>query len=150
MADPTLFQNGYVAATTATGGATYTVLSGIKSASAPYSMAELDDAVMGDTVEAKYPGIISAPISVTLRQDFTSAAAGVDKLTYTRFAARSAFRVKIRAVNAAVSATNPSYLYSKVRIHNVTPIDGSHGALLENKVEFRPQSTCTITRSTTT
>lgn len=150
MADPTLFQNGYVAYTTSTGSSTYTEVAGVKSVAAPFNNAELDDAVMGDVLEAKYPGLQSRPVSLTCRQDFTTAAAGVDKLHYTRQENRTAFRVKMRAVDAAVSSTNPSYIWSKVRIFQTTPIDGAHGVLLENKVELRPQSTCTVTRSTST
>ena len=150
MADPTLFNNAYVAFTTSTGSSTYVVLSGVKSLGFSISAAELDDAVMGDTLEAKYPGIFSVPISITARQDFTSAVGGVDKFVHTRLAARTAFKMKIRPVNSAVSATNPSYILSKGRFHSESPLDGSHGSLLENKIEFRAQSGCTITRSTST
>lgn len=150
MADPTLFTNAAVFFATSTGSVASAQIAGVKSVSAPYSQAELDDAVMSDGLDAKYPGIESRPISITCRQDFTTAATGVDKLVYTRQQNRTAFRVKLRPVNAAVSSTNPSYLYSKMRIFNSTPIDGSHGQLLENKIELRPSSGCTVTRSTST
>ena len=93
---------------------------------------------------------LPCPISITARQDFTSAVGGVDKFVHTRLAARTAFKMKIRPVNSAVSATNPSYILSKGRFHSESPLDGSHGSLLENKIEFRAQSGCTITRSTST
>lgn len=150
MADPTLFQNAAVFFATSTGSVASAQIAGVKSVSAPFTQAELDDAVMGDVLEAKYPGLQSRPITITCRQDFTTAATGVDKLVYTRQQNRTAFRVKLRPVNAAVSSTNPSYLYSKMYITGSTPIDGSHGQLLVNKIELRPASGCTVTRSTAT
>ncbi len=150
MADPVLFQNGYLAFTTSTAGTVYTALSGVKEIRAPFTHAELEDAVMGDVLEAKYPGLQQRPISAKARQDFTTAAAGVDKLVYTRQENRTAFKAKLRPVNAAVSSTNPTYIYSKVRIFQSSPIDGSHGQLLVNNIELRPQSGCTVTRSTST
>lgn len=150
MADPVVFENGYIAHTTSTGGTVYTEFSGVKSISMPISRAELDDSVMGDNLEAKYPGILAVPISVTARQDFTSAVTGVDKLTYTRLNARTAFKLKIRPVDSAVSASNPTYIWSKVRIFSTTPIDGAHGVALENKIELRAASGCAFSRSTST
>jgi len=150
MADPTVLENAYVAFTTATGSSTYTAVAGVKSITLPVSRAELDDAVMGDTIEAKYPGVLSVPVSLVLRQDFTTAAAGVDKLVYTRLSGRTAFRMKVRPVNSSVSSTNPSIILNRVRIHNSSPIDGKFGDALENKVELRPQSGCSYSRSTST
>lgn len=153
MADPTLFQNGFVAVTTSTSSTTYVELPGVKSISIPFSNAELDDAVMGDVLEAKYPGIQSRPISITARQDFTTtlaATSGLDKRIYTLEENRTAVRLKIRPVDAAVSGPNPSYVWNRVRVFGCTPIDASHGELLVNKIEFRPSSLCTVTRSTST
>lgn len=153
MADPTFFYNGFVAITTSTGSSTYVELPGIKSVSIPYTNAELDDAVMGDILEAKYPGLQSRPISVTARQDFTTtlaATSGLDKRIYTLQENRTAVKVKIRPVDAAVSGPNPSYIWNRVSVFGSTPIDASHGELLVNKVEFKPRSGCTVTRSTST
>jgi hypothetical protein len=150
MANPVLFENGYIAFTTSTGGAAYTELSGVKEIRMAIGMADLDDAAMGDTVEAKYPGLLQVPIDVSCRQDFTTAAAGVDKLIATRQLARTAFKVKVRPVDGAVADDNPTYMWSKVRIHGSTPIDGPHGAALVNKIKLVPQSGCTFARSTTT
>lgn len=150
MADPTLFQNGAVFFATSTGSVASAQLSGVKSVSAPFTNAQLEDAVMGDVLEAKYPGLQNRPISITCRQDYTTAATGVDKLVYTRQEARTAFRVKLRPVNSAVSSTNPSYLFTRMRIFNSTPIEGAHGELLGNKIELMPASGCTVTRSTST
>lgn len=153
MAEPTLFQNGFIAITTSTASTTYVELPGNKSISIPFTNAELEDAVMGDVVEAKYPGLQSRPISVTHRQDFTTALAattGLDKRIYILQENRTAVKVKIRPVDAAVSGPNPSYLFNRVRVFSSTPIDGSHGQLLENKIEFRLCSGGTVTRSTST
>ncbi len=150
MADPVLFQNAFVGFTTATATGSFTELSGVKQVSMPITMAELNDAVMGDQLDAKYPGLIGVPISITCRQDFATAAAGVDKLIYTRQVNRTAFRVQIKPVDAAASGPNPVYEVTRVRIFNSTPIDGAHGTLLENKIELRSQSGATLTRSTNT
>ena len=153
MADPTLFQNGYFAITTSTASSTYVELPGVKSISLPFSNAELDDAVMGDVVEAKYPGLQSRPISVTARQDFTTtlaATSGLDKRIYTLQENRTAVKVKIRPADAAVSGTNPSYIYNRVRVFSSSPIDANHGELLVNKIEFRLASGGTVTKSTST
>lgn len=153
MADPVVFENAYVAVTTSTGSSTYVELPGVKSVSLPVSRAELNDAVMGDTIDAKYPGILSVPISITCRQDFSSSisvSGGVDKLANTRLMNRTAFKLKIRPVDAAVSGANPSIILSRVRIFNTTPLDGAHGVALENKIEMRSQSGGTYARSTST
>jgi hypothetical protein len=153
MAEPTLFQNGFIAITTSTGSSTYVELPGVKSISIPFSNAELDDAVMGDVLEAKYPGLQSRPISITARQDFTTtlaATSGLDKRIYNLEENRTAVKVKVRPVDAAVSGPNPSYIWNRVRVFGSSPIDASHGELLVNKIEFRPASGCTVTRSTST
>jgi hypothetical protein len=154
MADPTLLINAHVAFSTATGSAVYTEIPGVKSVRLPFSAAELDDAVMGDTLDAKYPGIFSRPVDLECRNDFTTgtytSAGGLDLMVHTRQTARSKFRVKIRPVDSAVSGTNPSFIFGAMRIFSSTPIDAAHGALLVNKISLRPASGCTFTRSTAT
>lgn len=153
MANPTVFNNALVAVGTATGAVASVAIGGVKDVSWGLNRAELGDSVMGDTIEALYPGVYSIPISVTARQDFTTgagSAAGNDLRFYTLLANKTAVPMKIRAVNASVSATNPSYILSKTYVVSVTPITGAWGAALENKIEFRPASGCTLTRSATT
>lgn len=150
MAEPTLFKNGYVAWTTSTGSSTYTEISGVKSVAVPLSKAELANGVMGDGAEVFYPGLISAPISVAARQDFTTLAVGVDAQVWARWNGETKFRVKIRPVDAAVADDNPSYIFNRVGLFNHTPIEGQHGALLENKLEFRLLSGATVARSSST
>lgn len=150
MPDPTVFRNAFTALSTSTGSAASANLQGNKSVSLPLSRAELDDAVMGDDIAATYPGILSAPISLEHRQDFTTAATGVDKKLWNLLNNRTAIRFKTRAVNSAVSSTNPSYLWSRVYVSAVTPLSGRHGELLVNRIELRPMSGCTVTRSTST
>lgn len=153
MADPTLLQNAYVAISTSTGSAVYTELPGVKMVRMPINAAELDDAVMGDTLAAKYPGIFERPVSVEARQDFATAwaaTAGLDLKTNALLVGRTKVRLKIRPVDSAVGGTNPSYIYGAVRLFSTTPISAAHGELLKNALEFRPASGCTITRSTAT
>jgi hypothetical protein len=151
MTDPVVFENGYVAFTTGTAtGAAYTEVAGVKSIRLSVSRADLDDAVMGDALEAKYPGILSAPLALECRQDFTTQAAGVDKLSSARLIGRTAFKVKVRAVDAAVADDNPSYIWTRVSIFNTSPIDGKHGELLVNKIDLKPRSGCAFSRSSST
>lgn len=150
MADPTVFRNGYFALTTATGSAAYVNTVGIKNINAPISRAELADAVMGDDIAAIYPGIMTAPVTVEHRQDFATAAAGIDKKYWNLFNNRTAVRAKIRPTSGAVASTNPSLVYNRVFVTSVTPIMGQHGQLLGNKIELRVGSGGTVVRSTAT
>lgn len=140
MAVSTLFRNGYIAFTTSTASTTYLEVAGVRSISIPMSRAELADSVMGDVHEAFEQGLWSAPIEITARQDFTtsvSAAGGNDKLFYNLLNSGTRFTVKARAVDAAVSGTNPSYKFSPVKAYSFSPIDGNHGVLLEQKASLR-------------
>lgn len=155
MAEPTCFKNGYIAFTTSTASTTYVEVPGVKSISFPFSKAELANSVMGDVAETFHPGLASFPIEITTRQDFTTtiaATSGADKLFYTLWNGEAKFTVKCRAVDAAVSGTNPSYKFSPCRVFSFTPIDGSHGQLLEQKVSIRVASngSTPLTRSTST
>jgi len=155
MADPVLFSNGFFAWSTSTGAAAADQVKGIKSIELPFSKAELANSVMGDGAATFYPGIMSIPITVQQRQEFTTGGAalgdfGADKEAWTRWNAGTKFRVKARAVNAAVSSTNPSYLFSGVSLFAYNPIKGSHGQLLESTLKFGLLSGCLVTRSTST
>ena len=148
MAEPTLFKNGYLAYSTATGSATYTEVPDVKSVEMPLSKAELANGVMGDAGEVFFHGLISAPIGATLRQSFESG--GADSALYTRWNSETKFRLKVRAVDGAASTTNPGYIFDRVGVFSITPISGQHGVLLENAVTFRMLSGCTVVRSTAT
>lgn len=147
MADPVVFRNALVSLTTATGGS-YAELTGNKEVQFPMSRAELADSAMGDDIAAFHPGIVSAPLTIVHRQDF--GAAGVDVKMWAPFNNRTAIKVKIRAVDSAVSSTNPSYIFNRAYVTSITPISGSHGQLLENRIEIRCASGGTLTRSTST
>lgn len=149
MANPTIFTDGYFALTTATGSSTYTEVDGTKEVRMPISREEVDDAAMDDDINAMFPGRMNAPISAKLRQDFT-ASTGNDVKFWTLLNAKTAVRCKIRATDAAVSTTNPSYIFNKVRVYNITPVSGAHGEALVNEVELRVSSGGTVTRSTST
>lgn len=148
MADPIVFSNGFLALATSTGSVASATFAGLKSVTAPFSRAELDDAAMGDDISATYPGIMSAPISARYRQNF--AAGGIDAIAFTRWNAKTPFKIKLRAVNSAVATGNPSYLWSRVYISSITPVSGAHGEILYNNVEFRPMTGCLLARSTST
>ncbi len=155
MAEPTLFKNAFVGWTTSTGAAVYSQIAGVKSCQVPLSKAELANSVMGDGAETFYPGLISAPISVVSRQDFTTGGAalgafGLDKEVWTRWNSELKFRVKVRPVNSAVSSVNPSYIFNRVGVFSHKPIGGGHGELLENPIELRLLSGCTVVRSSAT
>lgn len=148
MADPVLFRNGYVAFTTSTGSSTYTEVDANKSVQFPLSKAELGDGVMGDTAEVFYPGLTSMRLTLTHRQDF--GASGIDQKFYTLWNNGTAFRFKLRPVDAAVSTTNPSYIVNKARVFSITPISGSHGELLAQEVQILACSGAALSRSTST
>lgn len=156
MADPVLFSNGFFAWSTSTGSAAADQVRGIKSVELPFSKAELANSVMGDGAATFYPGIMSIPITVQQRQEFTTGSGstlgdfGADKEAWTRWNAGSKFRVKVRAVNSAVSSVNPSYVFNAVSLFAYNPIKGSHGQLLESTLKFALLSGCTVSRSTTT
>jgi hypothetical protein len=126
----------------------YTAPVGLKSVGIPISRAELEDSAMGDDIEAKFPGIMSAPISAKYRQNF--AAGGIDALAFARWNSKTMFRAKMRPVNGAAATGNPSLIWTRVYISGITPIQGAHGEILYNEVELRPASGCTLTRSTST
>lgn len=148
MANPVLFNNGFVGFTTSTGSSTYTEVDANKSVQFPLSKAELNDAVMGDVAEVFFPGLTSMPLTLRHRQDF--GASGIDQKFYALWNNGTAIKVKLRAVDAAVSTTNPSYIVSKARVFSITPISGDHGQLLEQEVKLLPCSGATLTRSTST
>jgi hypothetical protein len=148
MADPVLLKNAFVSFSTSTGSAVYTEVDANKSIELPLSKAELANSVMGDGAETFFPGLISVPISLTHRQDF--GAAGIDKKFYDLWNNGTAFRLKVRPVDAAASSTNPSLIFSSVRIFSITPISGAHGVLLENVATLKLGSGATVTRSTST
>lgn len=155
MPEPTLYKNAAVFWSTSTGSAAADQIPGVKSLAFPLSKAELDNAVMGDGGTAVYPGLFSSPMTVRCRQDFSTGAAlgdgGVDKEAWTRWNSETKFRVKFRPVNAAASSTNPSYILNRVGLFQHTPFgNGEHGQLLENTLEMRILSGCTISRSTST
>ncbi len=153
MAEPTVLKNCYLAFTTSTASTTYVEVPGLKTISWTLSKAELANSVMGDVAETFHPGLISLPIEITTRQDFTTtvaATSGADKLFYNLWANETKFTIKTRAVDAAVSGTNPSYKFTPVRVFSLPPIDGSHGALLAPTASIRPASTFALTRSTST
>ena len=149
MAEPTLFKDGKAAWATGTAtGATLTQISGVKNVELPLSKSELSNSVMTDDGETFFPGLISAPITITARQDFTTGAASVDQQCFNRWDGGDKFRFEVAPVNAALSATNPGYHFSRVGVFSYTPLSGAHGVLLENNIQLRMLSGCVLSRKT--
>lgn len=147
MAVATVFKDGYVYWTTATGGS-YAEAPDVKEVQVPLSKAELENSVMSDGAATFFPGILSAPITIRARQSFASG--GMDSSAWTKFNSESRIKLKLRAVDSAVSSTNPSYIFNPVSVFSITPISGAHGALLEQNIQLRLLSGGTVTRSTAT
>jgi hypothetical protein len=149
MAEPTLFKNAKAAWATGTAtGATLTQISDVKSVALPLTKAELANSVMSDDGETFFPGLISAPITVVARQSFATGSTAVDQQAYDRWNGGDKFRFEFAPVNAALSATNPAYHFSRVGVFSFTPINGAHGELLENSIEMRMLSGCVLSRKT--
>ena len=148
MADPVVFTNGFLGLTTATGGTVYTHLVDTEEVTLPISREELDAAVMGDGAKTMYPGRLNSDITVRCRQSFSATSA--DSLLWPYFNNKTAVRCKARAVNAAVSTSNPSYKFDRVYVVNGPGIAGGHGAILKNTYKLVLAPGCIITRSTST
>lgn len=147
MADPVVFKNGKISWSTSTStGAVFTQIPGAKSVELPFSKAELADSVMGDNGETFFPGLISAPITVTQRQDFTTD--GADDLAWGKWNGETKFRAEFAPVNAVLSVTNPGYRFSAVYLSAIQPLSGAHGVALENNLQLRMLSGCVISRET--
>ena len=150
MSAPTVFTNCAIGVTTGTATGAVTLITGVKEVTAGISRAELGDSVMGDTVETFYPGVITAPISVVCREDYDSSTGNNQKF-YNLMINRTKFNVSIIPVNATVSGTNPVIYYEGMycTAANAAP-SGAWGTSVENRLEFRPASGCTVTRATST
>jgi len=146
----TVFSNGWAAVTTGTSTGSLTAITGVKEITAPLARAELGDSVMGDTVEAMYPGVLQATISVLCREDYDTSTGNNQKF-YDLMNDRSKINLAIKPVNATASGTNPRVYYKGVYVTqaNAAP-SGAWGASVENRIEFRPATGCTITRATST
>lgn len=146
MAEPVVFKNGLARWSTATGNEPDAAISGVKSVELPLSKAELGNGVMSDDGEVFFPGLISAPISVTCRQDFTTG--GVDDEVWGRWNSETKFQFEAAALNSTLLVTNPAYRFSRVGVFASTPLNGAHGVLLENAFQLRMLSGCVVSRQT--
>jgi hypothetical protein len=82
-----------------------------------------DESAMGDTTQVNRAGVLTWSISATFIQDF--AALSVDA-TLSPLIGAAAFPIACRPLNAAQSATNPTWSGSAV-LQDYQPIAGSHG-----------------------
>lgn len=146
MAEPVLFKNGLARWSTATSVEPNAAIPGVKSVEIPLSKAELANGVMGDNGEVFYPGLISGPISVTVRQEFTTG--GIDSQVWTRWNSETKFQFEAAPVNATISTSNPAYRFDRVGVFSFSPLNGPHGQLLESQIQMRMLSGCNVTRQT--
>lgn len=145
-AAPTLFKDGGLHVSSSTAGTTYLQVAGVKAVELPLSKAELANSVMSDNIETFFPGLISSPITATLRQDFVGTATGIDADFWSKWSSETKFRLGVLPVNALVTPTNPRYTFTSVGVFSITPISGAHGVLLEQQVAFRCLSGCSLSR----
>lgn len=90
-------------------------------------------------------GLKDATITCTFFQDF--AASEVDATLNTLYSGGGTFAVVVKADNAAVSATNPSYTLNS-RIYSYSPISGAVGDASTTDVTFRNGGTSGLVRGT--
>lgn len=79
-----------------------------------------DKTAMGSTARSYLVGLLDASLSVEFNDDL--AAGSVDATIFAAYAARVAVAVAYRAVNAAISTTNPEYQF------NIVPTQWNIGA----------------------
>lgn len=83
-------------------------------------------------------GLKDDSFELNFQQDF--APASVDAVLYPLFDNETEFDVEVRAADAAVSATNPSYTGTCILLE-YSPLDGKVGDLSETKVKIPSQRT---------
>ena len=131
-ADPVLYKDAYMALGTST--SSYVNFSAsLKSLQFPLSKAELANSVMGDDAETFEQGLESLKITATFRQDFTTAATGIDKAMYTGWKNGTKYYALFKPVNTTTATTNPEYR-CRVKIFTHNPMSGAHGELLQSDV----------------
>lgn len=112
----------------------------VKKATLTLDVADLDSTTMGDDWKESTAGVKSGSLSIEFLDDF--AVGAVDGFLWGVFG--TVVQFKIRADDAAVSTSNPSY-FGNVLINKHT-LGGSHGDLAMKSLDF-PLSGA-ITRST--
>lgn len=81
-------------------------------------------------------GLKDDSFELNFQQDF--APASVDAVLYPLYDNETEFEVEVRAADAAVSATNPSYTGTCILLE-YSPLDGKVGDLSETKVKIPSQ-----------
>ena len=108
--------------------------------------AEVDVTAMGAQNIVNMPGLGDATITIEVLQDF--AAGEVDATLWPLSTTTTPFTVAVRAVNAAISATNPEYQMSSL-MYSYSPIAGSIGDAMTTEVVFRNASQTGLVRDVT-
>lgn len=95
----------------------------VKQVTLNYKAEQQDDTAMGDSGRSRLPGLLDWDADVQFFQDY---AAGKVDATLFPLVGAAAFAVKIKAVNAAISATNPEYQGNAV-LESYSPVSGAVG-----------------------
>lgn len=106
---------------------------------------EVDLSAMGAENKVTGRGLSDGSITVTFLQDF--AAAKVDATLWPLSKQETPFTLVVKAFDAAVSATNPSFTMSAL-LFNYAPISGSLGEAATSEVVFRNGADAGIVRAT--
>jgi len=112
------------------------------------SRPEVDVTSMGDAFQSFVGGIPDATIEVAYFQNFD--AAKVDATHWPLVNSDTTFPITVRAVNAAGSATNPTFVMNNaLLLGDYQPIAGDVGSALTTTVTYRNTGTTGVVRHTT-
>jgi hypothetical protein len=119
----------------------------VKSITLNYEAELLDDTVMGTAgTRSNFPGLKNWSLEVNFLQDYD--AGSVDATLFALVGA-AAFPVAVRAVNSAISTSNPEYQGPAV-VESYPPLTGEVGALATATVMFKPAGVnCNLVRDVT-
>lgn len=109
---------------------------------------EVDVTSFGDAFQSFVGGIPDATIEVEFFQNFD--AAKVDATHWPLVNSNTTFAITVRAVNAAGSATNPTFVMNNaLLLGDYQPIQGDVGSALTTTVTYRNAGTTGVVRHTT-
>lgn len=112
------------------------------------SRPEVDVTSMGDDFMAFIGGIPDATVEVAYFQDF--AAAKVDATHWPLVNSDTLFPVVVRPVNAAGSATNPTFVMGQsLLLGDYQPVQGDVGSAATTTVTYRNAGNAGVVRHTT-
>ncbi|CAB4214902.1 hypothetical protein UFOVP1616_51 [uncultured Caudovirales phage] len=110
---------------------TYDISDHVASVTLQSTLDVVETTAMGSTAKTRVAGLADNSLTLELHQDF--AAGSIEAAVYPTIG--TAVTILIKPVNAAVTATNPSYSVSAL-ITEWTMIDGTTGVLATAKVTW--------------